>query len=727
MSITSRPAARAAAFTAALVALSIWAPAALATGTGAATTRVGSAPAHKRLTVLLPLKIDQSGLAAMATAVSTPGSPQYGHYESISAVSRRFGAPAAVRARVISYLRGVGATHVAADRGGLYVSARLSVGRAQRLFGTRLSAFRTDTRSGVARYVAPESTTHVPSALADDVTGVIGLDTQPLTQTPPPPSLHDGAKRAAGRSLHSDVGGGIDLGTAYDPRTGTPSGCGAGRPQDGGFTPNQYLDAYGLSTLHAHGISGGGERVALLEIDGYKASDIQRFDRCYKLRSPHVRTFTVGLKRQLAPGGETTLDLEVLSAAAPKLSDIDVYESGAAPSAVLTSLTHAIESRKQRPDVISASLGGCESANQRALGNHGIDLYERQFEIAAVTGVSVLAASGDDGSSTCINNKGLPVAKQAVSFPSSSPFVTAVGGTNVHLNGANRIIPADTVVWNDGPGQPAAGGGGESALFAEPSYQDGFQTSGRRELPDVSMLADLAPGYEIFCSAKSQPCDPNHGWLAIGGTSAGTPLLAGGIALVDQAMRRARRSSIGSANPLLYEIAKSSSAGAVFSDVTAGSNDLFATEGDPLGCCDATAGYDDASGIGQVNVDALMAAARSIQPRLASVTAAAASPQPISQGRLVAKVTCSVACLSGATATIRIAGGAGAKVAAPPKPIAAGRPRTVKLGIRGTLRTTISKALRAGHKVTATIVGTVVDGGGNTERKSAPVRVVLSR
>ena len=82
------------------------------------------------------------------------------------------------------------------------------------------------------------------------------------------------------------------------------------------------------------------------------------------------------------------------------------------------------------------------------------------------------------------------IAKTSVSFPASSPFVTAVGGTNIRLNGANQIIPGDTVVWNDGPGQAAAGGGGQSVLFTRPSYQNGFQTSGRRELPEDDAASD---------------------------------------------------------------------------------------------------------------------------------------------------------------------------------------------------------------------------------------------
>jgi subtilase family serine protease len=728
MRISSRLAACAAAFAAALVVFTLSAPAALAAGPVAGAARVGSAPANKQLTVVLPLKVDQNGLAAFATAVSTPGSSLYGHYASMSTLGRRFGARSAARTRVISFLRRAGATNVTADRAGLYVSATLSVGRAERLFGAELSSFRADSKTGVSRFVAPESATHVPGALADDVTGVVGLDTQPLAQTPQPAptSLSDATKGTALRSFGSKDSSGISLGSAYLPRSGTASGCAAGRPRDGGFTPNQYLTAYGLSALHSDGFTGAGERVALLEIDGFKSSDVARFDSCFGFATPHVKLYGVGIKKPLAPGGETTLDLEVLSAAAPKLSDVDVYESSAAPSAVLKSLIYAIESKAQRPDVVSASLGGCESDNLAALGKKGIGLYETAFEVAASTGISVLAAAGDDGSSTCVNNKGNPVRKLAVSFPASSPFATAVGGTNIFLNAANQVTAS--TVWNDGPGQAAAGGGGNSALFAEPSYQDAFQTSGRRETPDVSMLADLAPGYEIYCTAKPQPCSAKHGWLFIGGTSAGTPLLAGGFAVADQALREAGHSGLGFANPLLYSIAGSNTALAtstVFADVTTGSNDLFATEGDPLGCCTAGVGYDDASGLGQVNLLNLTDTARAIEPALAAVSASAASPQSVSKRKLVASVACSVACLQGATATIRITRGTGATLTVGPRVGAAGVPDAVTFTISKKLDTALKQALAKHRKATATIVGTVVDGAGKTERKSVPVVVTL--
>jgi subtilase family serine protease len=588
--------------------LSVWASTALEAGAIAGVVRVRPAPTRAEVTVLLALKIDGPGLAAFATAVSTPGSAWYGDYQSVSSIARRFGAPAARRRRVISYLRHEGAAAVAADRAGLYVSARLPVARARRVFAPGLSSFRVATGPGAARSITPEGATRVPGALVGDVTEVVDLDSQRVAQAPL--SVRRVAYESTGRVGRRSVipGDGVWPGSAYEPRSGTPSGCAAGRPAGGGFTPNQYVDAYGLSALHAKGFTGRGERVALLEIAGYMASDVKRFASCYELPAPHVQAFRVGVKRLLAPDAEATLDLEMLSAAAPKLSQVDIYESRPTLSGEAMSLTEAIESRTHRPDVISISLGGCET------GSHGIGLYETALEMAAATGISVVAASGDSGSSACFDHT------TAVNFPASSPFVTAVGGTNIHLTPANQLIPGDSVVWNDGPVQRRAGGGGESLVFPQPSYQDGFQTSGSREVPDVSMLADDRPGYEIYCTAK-RPCT-KHGWLFTGGTSASAPLLAGGIALTDQALRRRGLSEVGFANPLLYAMASSNTAVAapatatsVFSDIIAGSNDVFATTDSPLGCCTTAPGYDDASGLGQVNVANLTATAKTMEPR----------------------------------------------------------------------------------------------------------------
>ena len=297
--------------------------------------------------------------------------------------------------------------------------------------------------------------------------------------------------------------------------------------------------------------------MALIEIDGFRSSDLTSFASCFGLSVPPVRGFGVGLKHALPPGGEATLDVEVLDAAAPGLKGIDVYETKPSASATLRALTSPLQNRGFKPQVISASLGLCEPDVFLAIGVKGLRSVEGSLAMAAGSGISFLASSGDQGSADCVDLTGAPVARLSVNYPSSSPWVTGVGGTNFALTPANTI--AAQIVWNDTSLQPgAAGGGGTSQLFKRPSFQKGTVKKNRRFLPDVSMLADIAPGYTVFCSAtpdcvNSESTNP---WQTVGGTSAATPLLAGGLALVDEALRLNGRHGVGFANPLLYEIGR---------------------------------------------------------------------------------------------------------------------------------------------------------------------------
>jgi kumamolisin len=670
----------------------------------ARVARVGRAPAARRLALELPLRIDSSGLARFATDVSTPGSPVYRDYEPVAVLARRFGASPAARGRVLSYLRHAGATGVRIDPTGLFADATMRVGAAERLFGTDLDAFHADaTRAHAAQsFLAPAARTRIPDALRGAVTGVVGMDTRPLTDDARP-----------------------DLATApptsaYPTRSGTAAGCAAALAQPG-FTPNQYLTAYGYNTLQAEGFQGQGERVALIEIDGFKASDVRAFAGCFGLPVPQIDAFGVGIGKALPPGGESTLDLELLDAAAPRLSEIDVYESRPLASQVLRSLTEPLAVPSRIPDVISASLSTCMPDAQVAIGQAGIDAVESTLQLAAATGVSVLAASGDDGSSACLTNRGQPVDQLAVNYPAASPWVTGVGGTNVQLSPLNTITdPAlDQVVWNDEPERVGATGGGVSS-FPRPAYQNGAQTNSHREVPDVSMLADPLPGYEIYCTASE--CAKAAGsdqWLSVGGTSAGTPLLAGGVALIDQELRRRGQQNLGFANPLLYRVAHSPTGALTISDVVSGSDDITGDVfGAALGCCTAHLGYDDASGLGSVNVAGLASAAAVLVPRQAQVgLTLPAQTDVLGTEHLLATVSCTTECLMRADATIRI-GATTLTADSAPYELTRLRRRTIDIGLPGPVRAQILAALVADRAVTVTVYGAVVDAGGGIVRQT---------
>jgi len=638
--------------------LAFFAPGALAAGPLAQATRVGQVPRQQQLQLVLPLNANLAGLESFAKSVNTPGSPSYGQYESVATLARRFGASPSASSRVIDYMRAAGATDVRLDATRLFVDATMSAPRAARVFSTPLAVFHA---ARLGRFVAPARPARVPAALQGLVTTVVGLDTRSLTGSSYTHATK-GVRAKAKTGVRADVRAHAAAAqpSSAAPLTGTPSGCGPALAVQG-FTPNQYETAYGFAPLLGAGLNGAGERVALIEIDGFRFSDLTSFASCFGLAVPPVRGFGVGLKHALAPGGEATLDVEVLDAAAPGLRGIDVYETKPSASATLRALTAPLQNRGFKPQVISASLGLCEPDVFLAIGLKGLRSVEGSLAMAAGSGISFLASSGDSGSADCVDLTGAPVARLSVNYPSSSPWVTGVGGTNFALTPANTI--AAQIAWNDTSLQPgAAGGGGTSQLFKRPSYQKGTVNKNRRFVPDVSMLADIAPGYTVFCSAtpdcvNSENTNP---WQTVGGTSAATPLLAGGLALVDENQRLNGRHDVGFVNPLLYKIGRNRALrGSVFSDVQEFSNDIgpFITRNHrSLGCCKAGPGFDRASGWGSVNMFGFAGVAFNLtHPHIA--LSLPRHQHPAKLGALFATLSCSAACRVGAFAEVRIGSG----------------------------------------------------------------------
>ncbi len=155
-----------------------------------------------------------------------------------------------------------------------------------------------------------------------------------------------------------------------------------------------------------------------------------------------------------------------------------------------------------------------------------------------------------------------------------------------------------------------SGGGGQSLYESEPAYQEGVQTSGKRQLPDLSFDANPQTGVPIY---DSYDFGAGTGWVGIGGTSVSAPCLSGLIAIVDE-LRVGQ--SLGTLNgatqtiPELYSLPA-----ADFHDVTAGYNANFPgygyfgstydsessgdkTNGYPDAGFAAKPGYDEATGLG---------------------------------------------------------------------------------------------------------------------------------
>ena len=433
--------------------------------------------------------------------------------------------------------------------------------------------------------------------------------------------------------------------------------------------------------------------------------------------------FGVGTKTALPPGGETTLDLEVLTAAAPGLAHIQVWENNGNAAQVDASFVDPLVQVGTKPQVISASLGLCEPYMYQGFHAAGINSLERDLELAASTGITVDASSGDSGSADCPSNNGSPQDALAVNYPASSPFVTGVGGTNFLLNANNTI--SDEIVWNDTTVQLGAGGGGLSDLFNRPSYQDGVVGVNQRAVPDISMLADSYPGYAIYCTAGPPDCGQKGPWTEVGGTSAAAPLFAGGAALVDQYLNHEGHEELGFVNPLLYAIGKTASvANLVYNDVTAYGNDVGpyipGGNGQLLGCCTAGPGFDDASGWGSIDLPNFALAAKAALPKFGDVSVHFVTPQrPVAAHELKVDVHCTQPCLGIVEAGIEV----GNKV------IGSLESKLVRISHKGTkvavvkfpvgIESKLRNALAHHKRITIRMLGAAVDSRGNIAKVTA--------
>jgi kumamolisin len=551
----------------------------VASAAAPAAAQAGAAPGGSGKTFELLLSLEHPrGLDRAVKRVSNPSSKAYRDFMTIEQVAKRFGAGKASKRAVRRWVAARGGTVRIASTGD-FALAEVPAPTAARL--------RAPGKAGDAL--------EVPDALAHAVTAVEPVDRAPAVRSgpPKPPPLAQRDSQA--------------------PHSGTTAGCLDGvnapaPPPGNAFTPNQYLDAYGHSTLHRKGITGKGVRFAVIEIDGYAQTDIDTFGQCFGIRIPPINPHAVGIPGLLAPGDETTLDLELLSAGAPGAKSIEVWENDGTNVGLLEAVAASLAKKKLRPDVISISLGGCEADLTDSFAT--TRLLNRVFGAAAAAGISTFVSSGDQGSSACERP---PVALDllSVNSPAHSQYVTAVGGTNVTLDPANQIV--QQVVWNDSPAKFAGGGGGFSTVFETPWWQRPAKRlgNGARTLPDIAALADVTPGYVIYCT--SVPChqfaQTVPGWTAVGGTSAAAPLMASGVALANEVARKAKQPPVGFINPLIYDVASTKGGAKVLSDVTIGDNDLglmlTPPNGDPpkpLGCCTAGPGYDLASGLGSLKI-----------------------------------------------------------------------------------------------------------------------------
>ncbi len=584
---------------------------------------VGRVSPRRRLALTIALAPrDPLALNSFATAVSTPGSPRFGHFLTVPEFARRFGATTDALAAVKRAMRAGGLRVGSVSANQLSITVSGTAAHVERTFQTTIAQVRL--ANGRRAYANTTAAT-LSGAVAGDVQGVIGLDsaTKDLSQLKRGPSLAAAKRRAAPSArTHS----------AQDV-TGGPQPCNTIANQTAqGYTADQIATAYGVPPFYQAGNEGQGQTVALYEEDApYPQSDVGAFLACYGITTNVTQVPVDG-----GPGaysnqddGEVTLDIDNVAELAPK-ANILVYDSGAQATAGIDTLTAIVSQNLAK--VVSISYGACESQVTPST----VQAENTLLQEAAAQGQSVFSSSGDAGDAMCSQHStdtGL-----AVIDPGAQPFNTAVGGTTLSAIGP----PPTEEVWNDGSSggsnghggyDSSASGGGLSRDWAMPSYQstassnlgvinsqsiqNGISCGSTycREVPDVAADASGTTGYIVYS---------NGAWTITGGTSGSAPVWAALAALFD-ASPACRGLPLGFINPSLYGIAGASYL-TDFHDISANSpsgfpgNDVF-NQGLPY---PVTANYDMTTGLGSPVSSALGGALCSA--RAPVYTVAVASP-----------------------------------------------------------------------------------------------------
>jgi subtilase family serine protease len=523
-----------------------------------------------------------TGLGNAAANVATPGSSGYRHFSSLDQAARQFGATDAQIRTVASSIGTLG-LQFAADPTRLFARVTGSTSQWQAALGSPLAAKGSTSSNPFITYSLPART---PAALQPSGTALLLPQTEVYDPTADPGPAASGKAPAAQQTRPAPDASASTAPEPWPVNAGTPLLAACSSPllqQRRVYTPQQVQTAYGVDTLR-RGASGT-PVITIVDLGGgWSSNDLALAAQCFGYSSPQVTQMQGdGVATAInSADDETSLDLQTVAAVAPG-AQLRVVQSTL--GGVLDAFSRATADPRGLPDVISLSYGECAYAENRGAPQYAA-VTDGVLAMIALTGVSSFVAAGDSGSTVC----GAAAGTTTLSYPAVSPYVTAVGGTRLTLGPGNTRV--SETVWNDSAfGANAAGGGALSRLQPRPAYQDAVNPQSHRAVPDVSALADTVPGWPLILNSTLQ---------TVGGTSGSTPFTAAATALVDGSQRAAGRPRIGLANGWFYQAATQPSA---FFDVTTGSNDIGG-----VGCCQAAAGYDLASGIGVPNWAVLPAA-----------------------------------------------------------------------------------------------------------------------
>lgn len=538
----------------------------------------GLAEPNKVNTVTVHLKLhNEAELDKIIEQIYTPDSPRYHKWLTKSELAAYAPTEEEVN-QVRSELTAKGLSVLSVDANRTSVRARGTVANLENAFQTQIHSFQRDGKVFQANATAAKLT----GPAGNLIDSVSGLTTFPMKRYARKPfDLKTGkslpsvpaAKLASGgfgnyftsdcfrrpaavtlTYLSYTTPVGQYYGNIYDQGTKT---C--------GWTPDQVLAHYGLYNASKGGLDGSGQTIVIIDgpSDATVADDLATFSTLAGLPSPNASNFQL-----IYPDGkpsdyelqyvsnwddETTLDIEWAHGIAPKAKIVLLITPTEDWSEFEYAIQYAVD--HNLGNIISNSYGYPEflwgPSTQKG--------FDSVLKIAAASGVAVNFSSGDSGDVGTGDPHG-----GGASYPSTSTYVTQIGGTSIGLYdftggklevgwGTNETLLSYSQNYVLDP--PYAGGftfgsgGGESTLVDKPSWQSSLPGTGRQG-PDISAIGDPFTGGIVVTNGFAS---------SIGGTSLSSPVFSAIWALAQQKAGK----SLGQAAPLLAKLPKTA-----FRDIT---------------------------------------------------------------------------------------------------------------------------------------------------------------
>jgi subtilase family serine protease len=528
---------------------------------------VGRMPADAPMRMQLHLQQRNSDHAQTElAAISDPGSPQYGKFLTTEQFAAKYAPTEEDVAVVGAHLEahGLRVTHVPSNRA--FIAAEGSAAQVEQALSTQLGRYMVDSEE---RH-APLTATTLPDSVASRVRAVLGLTTS------------DRARPAFIPRNEPDVVGGagaVDCSkwyaqhvTSEDPPYGEYQYPFPTAPCLG-LLPGVLRRAYGLDVAVQDGLDGRGETIAI--VDATLLPTLLQDAQEYATRNdPEHPLRSSQFKQVWGPGApqpeltywytEEALDVETVHGVAPGADIVFVSARSDADQDMIAALNLIIS------DNLASVISNSWSDYPDEVGTSAavLEAYEQVAVEAGLKGIGLYFATGDGGDNKIYDGVPNP------SFPTVLPEVTAVGGTSLGIGAdgerlfelgwessiASRATADGGIEANWSPAAPgeftAGGGGGTSAIYAQPSYQrgvvpaslSGINGGTKRVIPDVAMVGDPYAGGMLVGRTETG----GYTEFFEGGTSLATPFFTSTMILAQQLTHR----TFGAANPLLYKAAE---------------------------------------------------------------------------------------------------------------------------------------------------------------------------